>query len=196
MGRRSKSREISKERLGHFSDDESTFYRKYFKKLGGKGCEFIERSQVKRFLQRSELSDEIIEEILKIATAATAAEFVTLDLEAFCVACRLVAHAQDGSLRSLQLGDLVAQVPSNAPWFSEEPEPQTSKVEAALAPLESSEAQDFDFEAVALGFSEEFSGQPTAAPEVFADMGQGGGGRDLETFGRAELPRRADWLRN
>lgn len=163
MGRRSKSREISKARLGpDFSEDESTYYRKYFKQLGGKGCEFIERSQVKRFLQRSELSDEILEEILKIATVADVAdvadaESVTFDLEAFCVACRLVAHAQDGSV---QLGFLVAQVPKNAPWFSEievEASPEQEKVEA----LEAAEAAvDFDFEAVALGFNAEaFSGE-------------------------------------
>ena len=159
MGRRSKSREISKARLGQgFSDDEATYYRKYFRKLGGKGSESIELSKVKKFLQRSELSEDILNEILKIATSENAENLDSLDLEAFCVACRLVAHAQEiGVVQAPQVGE----VPSNAPWFSELTEPeqqpeQQQKVETV---------EEFDFEAVALGVNAAFSGAISARVE-------------------------------
>ncbi len=151
MGRRSKSREVSKERLGpDFSEDEANYYRKYFRKLGGKKRDFLERSQVQQFLQRSELSQEILDEILKISV-----EFgETMDFEAFCVACRLVAHAQEHGLVQVEQ---VALVPSNVPWFSE---PEAEKeIEASFQTSVQVEPEEFDFEGVALGVNAEaFSG--------------------------------------
>lgn len=155
MGRRSKSREVSKERLGpDFSEDEANFYRKYFRKLGGKKRDFLERSQVEQFLQRSELSQEILDEILKISI-----EFgETVDFEAFCVACRLVAHAQELGLVQVEQ---VALVPSNVPWFSE---PAEKEVEASFQTVQEVQVEEpeFDFEGVALGVNAEaFSGPST-----------------------------------
>eukprot|EP00434_Breviolum_minutum_P040615 symbB.v1.2.036093.t1/scaffold5018.1/size31776/5 len=183
MGRRSKSREVSKERLGpDFSEDEANFYRKYFRKLGGKKRDFLERSQVEQFLQRSELSQEILDEILKISI-----EFgETVDFEAFCVACRLVAHAQELGLVQVEQ---VALVPSNVPWFSE---PAEKEVEASFQTVQEVQVEEpeFDFEGVALGVNAEaFSGRPTEAPDTFTDQGQGIGEqlKALELKGRAAI---------
>ena len=155
MGRRSKSREVSKERLGpDFSEDEANFYRKYFRKLGGKKRDFLERSQVEQFLQRSELGQEILDEILKISIQFGE----TVDFEAFCVACRLVAHAQELGLVQVEQ---VALVPSNVPWFSE---PAEKEVEASFQTVQEVQVEEpeFDFEGVALGVNAEaFSGPST-----------------------------------
>ena len=132
--------EVSQARLLNCSTEECSYYWKWFRKLGGKRKP-IQLSKLKQFLQRSELSQENLADIVKIAIQG----YAEVDFESFCVACRLVAHGQ-------QLGVIdaahVGEVPTNAPWFSDEAQPVQEKVEEKVP---AGPAGDFDFEAVALG---------------------------------------------
>lgn len=136
MGRSDTPPDISQGRLLNCSKDECLHYWKWFRKLGGRRGS-LRRSRVKQFLQRSELSEEILEAILNFALG----DFnESADFEVFCVACRLVAHSQElGAVDVAKVGD----VPTNAPWFSEE----VFQTEQAVV----RDADEFDFEAVALG---------------------------------------------
>ncbi|CAJ1395360.1 unnamed protein product [Effrenium voratum] len=132
-----RSPEVSLARLEHLPQEESRAYWKLFKKLTGTGAGSAEGSVVREFLQRANLSEKLLQEVWRLAHLDESADF-----ESFCVACRLVAHAQDA--RSITAAQ-VAEVPSKAPNFEE----------------------DFDFEAVAMGVSPG-QGQPShePAPEV------------------------------
>lgn len=140
MGR--EAPEVSQERLRNCSPEECQVYWKWFRKLRGKRD--VDRGKVKKFLQRSELRPEILEEILRIAVDSVD-QGLAVDFEAFCAACRLVAHAQ-----YLGYSDpaLLAEVPANAPWFAEKEKEKEKTPEAEVARVP---AEDFDFEAVALG---------------------------------------------
>ena len=121
--------DISVERLRSLTEEEKSYYWKLYKKLGGRRrCLHI--SMVQQFLLRSKLESETITKILETAVISSD----EVDFESFCVACRLIAQAQElGFIGS------VSDLPAKPPWFAEEQS------------AEGQQATEFDFEGVALG---------------------------------------------
>lgn len=138
-------------------------------------------------LRRSRLPQDALRSIWQIAARDGQPG---LDFEAFCVACRLCAHAQRHGVDAV-LGEpgsaesAAAEAPQSPPWFEGAPGSDNSVASSSTgcrggagSSAAAQPAAGFDFEAMAFGVDGAAAGQPSGPPAPLSagDMAMMSGG--------------------